>query len=218
MEELENYLLDDEEILWSHREMMNLIQLPTLEIIIGTSLSGGLSLSLNFIIYVFFAKNIILLLSLIILPIVIVIIFGLSLIMPGIRQYIQITENLHLNTKDLRKYEGISIITNKRLIQKSYNAFEIDYLQNPINDLENFKIYRDMVFVNLESIQVVSAEEMEYFFQVGFKFKEDDTNFMPLLFSIPRDRFSEFLSILKENIPLQRKIRISNYIINYYKN
>ena len=130
----------------------------------------------------------------------------------------EITSNLHLKANKIRKYEEISVITNKRLIQKSYNIFKIDYLNNPISDLDSFKINRDMVFVDLESIQVVSTEQMEIIYQVGFKFNDDDKNFIPLLFTFPINKFHDFINILSDNIPLNRKVRKSNNIINYYRN
>ena len=68
----------------------------------------------------------------------------------------------YLSLKKVREYEEISLITNKRLIQKSYNAFEIDYSKNPISNLNDFEIYRDTIFITLQAIKVVVVEKKEY--------------------------------------------------------
>ena len=109
------------------------------------------------------------------------------------------------------------MISNKRLIQKSYNAFKIDYSENPISDLENYEIYRDMVFINLSAIKVVIAEKLETYYQIGFKFSIKDDNLIPLLFSVPINLFPSFIDELTEKIPLKNKKRRDNFIVNYFQ-
>ena len=152
-----------------------------------------------------------------IVPIIVSVTCGIGIILPGIKKLNQITKNLHVNPKDLRYYEEISVISNKRLIQKSYNAFQIDYTENPISDLENHEIYRDMVFINLKAIKVVIAEKLEASYQIGFKFSIEDDNLIPLLFTVPLNLFPGFIDELTEKIPLRRKKRKDNYIINYFQ-
>ena len=152
-----------------------------------------------------------------IFPIIVTITCGIVIILPGIKKLNQITNNLQVTPKDLRYYEEISVISNKRLIQKSYNAFKIDYSKNPIRDLENYEIYRDMVFINLKAVKVVIAEKFETFYQIGFKFSIKDDNLIPLLFTISINLFPSFIDDLTDKIPLKHKKRKDNYIVNYFQ-
>ena len=161
--------------------------------------------------------NVLFALLYLIFPIIVTVTCGIGIVLPGIKKLNQITKNLQVTPKDLRNYEEVSAISNKRLIQKSYNAFKIDYSENPISDLENHEIYRDMVFINLKSIKVVIAEKLETSFQIGFKFSIKDDNLIPLLFSVPLNLFPSFIDELTEKIPLKQKKRKDNYIVNYFQ-
>ncbi|MFX1381466.1 MAG: hypothetical protein ACFFBP_03410 [Promethearchaeota archaeon] len=218
MEEIERYLLEEEKILWKYVETKNLLKIPILKIVIGIILTISLSILFNLLYYILIQDPIAVLISILSLSIASFVIFGIFLIIPGILKYLKIMDNLKTTSKNLMKYSEISIITDKRLIQKSYNVFEIDYVKNPITNLEDFEINRDIVFVNLPSIHVVSIEALESFYQVAFKNRDDDEQYIPLLFTIPLENISEFINILEEEIPLKRKKRLGNYLINYYKN
>ena len=219
MEEIEKHLLEGEEISWKHVEIKNLLFEPLLEIVIGIALIVVLSIIFNYVTYLMRFEEIHLLFSLLyfIVPIVVAVTFGIGIILPGFQKLIQITSNLRLSPKKIRQYEEISLITNKRLIQKSYNAFEIDYSKNPINDLNNFEIYRDMIFVNLHAIKVVIVENVETSYQIGFRFNLKDDNLLPVLFSVPINKFPGFIDELTEKIPLKKKKRKDNYIVNYFQ-
>jgi hypothetical protein len=219
MEEIEKLLLEGEEISWKHVETRNLLFEPLLEIVIGIALIISLSLIFNYITYLmrFEEINALFALLYLIVPTIVTISCGIGIILPGIKKLNQITNNLQINPKDLRYYEEISVISNKRLIQKSYNAFKIDYSENPIIDLENHEIYRDMVFINLKAIKVVIAEKLETSYQIGFKFSIKDDNLVPLLFSVPLNLFPSFIDELTEKIPLKHKKRRDNFIVNYFQ-
>jgi len=217
MRKIQDFLLDNEIILWKHMEIKNLLKIPLLETIIGIALTGMFSILFNVILYLLLNETFILILSLLILPIVIFIIFGFSLIIPGVKKYLEITNNLKLPSKRIMKYKEITAITNKRLIQKSYDIFEIDFKKNPITSLSNMEINRDLVFVDLQSINLVSIEELEEYHKIAFKFNKDDKNYLPLLLTIPNKDFPEFINILKKEIPLTKKKRAGNFIIDYYK-
>ena len=219
MEEIEKHLLEGEEISWKHVEIRNLLFEPLLEIVIGIALIVALSIIFNYVTYLMRFEEIHLLFSLLyfIVPIIVAVTCGIGIILPGFQKLIQITSNLRSNPKKIRQYEEISLITNKRLIQKSYNAFEIDYSKNPINDLNNFEIYRDMIFVNLHAIKVVIVENVETSYQIGFRFNLKDDNLLPVLFSVPINKFPGFIDELTEKIPLKNKKRTDNYIVNYFQ-
>jgi hypothetical protein len=219
MEEIEKLLLEGEEISWKHVETINLLFEPLIEIVIGFALIISLSLIFNYITYLMKFEEINMLFALLylVIPIVVTFTCGIGIILPAIKKLNQITKNLQVNPKDLRHYKEISVISNKRLIQKSYNAFKIDYSENPISDLENHEIYRDMVFINLNAIKVVIAEKLETSFQIGFKFSIEDDNLIPLLFSVPLNLFPSFIDELTERIPLKHKKRKDNYIVNYFQ-
>ena len=219
LEEIEKHLLEGEEISWKHVEIRNLLFEPLLEIVIGIALIVALSIIFNYVTYLMRFEEIHLLFSLLyfIVPIIVAVTCGIGIILPGFQKLIQITSNLRSNPKKIRQYEEISLITNKRLIQKSYNAFEIDYSKNPINDLNNFEIYRDMIFVNLHAIKVVIVENIETSYHIGFRFNLKDDNLLPVLFSVPINKFPGFIDELTEKIPLKNKKRKDNYIVNYFQ-
>ncbi len=219
MEEIETLLLEGEEISWIFIETKNLLFEPLLEIVVGFALIISLSLIFNYITYLmrFEEINVLFALLYLIIPIIVTVTCGIGIILPGIKKLNQITKNLQVSLKDLRYYEEISVVSNKRLIQKSYNAFKIDYSKNPISDLENHEIYRDMVFINLKAIKVVIAEKLETSYQIGFKFSIKDDNLIPLLFSVPLNLFPSFIDELTEKIPLKHKKRKDNYIVNYFQ-
>ena len=219
MEEIKIHLLDDEEITWKNIEIKNLLLSPLLEIVVGIALIVSLSILFNYITYLmkFEEINLLFSLSYFIVPIIVSLSCGITIILPAIKKLNKITLNLRENLKNIKVYEEIILITSKRLIQKSYNAFEINYSQNPITDLENFEIIRDLVFINLKAIKVVIAEKMEEFYQVGLKFNLEDDNYVPILLAIPFNKFDSFLEELTEKIPLKRKKRKDNYLINYFQ-
>ena len=219
LEEIEKHLLEGEEISWKHVEIRNLLFEPLLEIVIGIALIVALSIIFNYVTYLMRFEEIHLLFSLLyfIVPIIVAVTCGIGIILPGFQKLIQITSNLRSSPKKIRQYREISLITNQRLIQKSYNAFEIDYSKNPINDLNNFEIYRDMIFVNLHAIKVVIVENIESSYQIGFRFNLKDDNLLPVLFSVPINKFPGFIDELTEKIPLKNKKRKDNYIVNYFQ-
>jgi hypothetical protein len=218
LEEITKHLLEDEEISWKHVEIKNLLLEPLLEVGIGVILMIVLSIIFNYITFLMKFEEIHLLFSLmyLIIPIIVAFTCGIGIVLPGIKKINQITTNLHLNPKKVRKYEDISLITNKRLIQKSYNAYKIDYSKNPIIALDDFEIYRDMIFINLHAIKVVIVENVETSYQIGFKFSLKEDNLIPVLFSVPTNKFPAFIDELTEKIPLKRKKRADNYIVNYF--
>jgi len=217
MREIQAFLLEDEKILWRHVEIKNLLKLPLLEVLIGITLACLLSIFFNVIFYLLLQETLILFLSLIIFPITKFMIFGISLIIPGIKKYLEILNNLKIPPKMAMKYKEISFLTNKRLIQKSYNIFEIDFQQNPLTNLDDIEINRDLIFVNLSKIKLVSTEELDDHYEIAFKFNENDKNYIPLLLTIPNKGLPELLNILKHEISLTEKKRIGNYIVNFYK-
>lgn len=220
LEEIKKYLLNGEEISWKNVEIQNLLFNPIIEIGVGIALIVSLSLLFNYITYLmkFEEINMFFVLLYFLAPIAVLISFGIVVILPAIKKLNKIMSDLQENFKNLKRYEEITVITGKRLIQKSYNVFEIDYSQNPITDLENFEIIRDLVFINLEAIKVVIAEKLEFSYQVGFKFNLEDDNYVPIFLNIPFNKFDGFMEELIEKIPLKRKKRQDNYIINYFKN
>lgn len=219
LEEIEKLLLEGEEISWKHVETKNLLFDPLLEIGIGFTLIIALSIIFNYITYLMKFEEIHILFSLMyfIVPIVVALTCGIVVVLPGIKKLIRITANLHLSLKKIREYEEISLITNKRLIQKSHSAFEIDYSKNPIGNLDDFEIYRDIIFINLQAIKVVVVENLETSCQIGFRFSLNDDNLIPILLSVPFNKFPGFIEELTEKIPLKKKKRKDNYIVNYFQ-
>ncbi len=217
MKGIEEFLLKDEEILWTFTEIKNIVKIPILEVLIGIILSTILSIVFNMLFYMFFQETLALIISLILFPLISFIIFAITLIIPGIKKYYEIINNLKTTLNKAIRYKEIIVITNKRIMQKSYNVFNIDYIKNPITNYNDLLINRDLVLVNLTSIHVVSTEELEESYQVAFKFTKNDKNYLPMLFEIPKDQFPEFIYILKKEIPLSKKTRIHNFLIDYYQ-
>ncbi len=210
-------LNEGEKILWKQTRSKNLIRKYIFNLVIGLLLIALISLGGNLLIYFVFIPTIITFLSLILFPLGILLIIGFFFIYPIIQKLWRISRNLGLNFNELQHYQEIELVSNMRLIKKSYDAFEINYSQNPITDLEAYHLLKDLVYIDLKAISVVLTEKTNKGWQIGFKFDETDKSLVPLLLLIPLNTFSNFISVLEETIPLKSKKRLSNEIIAYYK-
>ncbi|MFX1239517.1 MAG: hypothetical protein ACFFAS_13350 [Promethearchaeota archaeon] len=218
MEKSDFGLLEGEEILWKNIKQKDLVRESFIEILIGIILIALISIGGNILFYMFFSNTFDALIPLIVFPIGISIIFSKLLIYPGMQKYLEISKNLGLKYKELRYYNEKTLVTNKRIIRKSYDAYKIDYSQNPISDLDSFKLYKDLVYINLTSIGVVYTEFAGEEWQIGFKFNEAEKEFVPLLLLVPSDKYVGLIDVLEKHIPLKRKNHMSNDTIIFYKN
>ncbi|MBN1800448.1 MAG: hypothetical protein JW891_03025 [Candidatus Lokiarchaeota archaeon] len=218
MEDIDLELLEGEEILWKKVKSKNLIEKPVYNLLLGLIFIAFVSLGGNFLINFIFFPTLISILSMVLFPLGVLTIIGIVFIRPLILRLSKISRDLGLTFKELQHYQEIEIISNKRLIKKSYDAFEIDYSQNPITDLNGYQLSKDLVYIDLSAINTVLVEKIDEGWQIGFKFKGKDDYLVPLLFFVPLKEFSIFISILKENIPLKTKRHLNNDLIGYYKN
>ncbi|MFX0135511.1 MAG: hypothetical protein ACFFDN_17840 [Candidatus Hodarchaeota archaeon] len=111
----------------------------------------------------------------------------------------QLTPKLTL--EELKKYEDIFVLTNKRWIQKNLDFnFKFDISKYPKNVLER---HRDIITVNLDSIKMITIDVTN----IGYYVDEEDFN-KPVPTYLGVEAFKEFdniMKILKELIPLELK-------------
>lgn len=111
----------------------------------------------------------------------------------------QLTPELTL--EELKKYEDIYVLTNKRWIQKNLDFnFKFDISKYPNNVLER---HRDIISVNLDSIKFITIDVTN----IGFYVDEEEFN-KPVPTYLSVELFKEFdkvMKLLKELIPLKLK-------------
>ena len=193
-------LLDDEEILWKYSEERNLLKETIAHLIIGIFLIAFLLISIIMISSTLVWMTWYIILLLIAIPTLLFI----RTIFAIIKDYKKKSNYLNLTWKELRKYKCVYIITNKRWIQKDYDLnSNIDISKYSTKVLEKSG---DIIFVNMESIQVIyTYEDNGYTILFYIDYDEDnleDSNLGVLLSSM---EFIKAIKTLKEVIPLKKE-------------
>jgi len=118
---------------------------------------------------------------------------------------------------ELKSYEEIDIITNKRIIQKNYIWADTLKKNLPEFAASSVKIKTDLIFLNIDAIEVIIVDLKNK--EIGFMINEIKDNyiiyfdFFKLRGFDPNEMFYA-LKILKEILPL-RKVKENEYEIEY---
>ena len=163
MERIEQFLQDDEYILWKKFEVKNyLIRIPIVIFLLGVIITG-IALFFWYIpswegtSYLFFTNieinPIIIYFSILsIFYTAIIIVIGIS-----IREFKKGTKKLDLKLIDLKEYNEVYILTNKRWIQKELNySFLIDDSKFSPDILNRIQ---DMMFIDLNYFKIASIQK-----------------------------------------------------------
>ena len=88
-----------------------------------------------------------------------------------------------LKWKDFKKYHTFAILTNKRWIQKDLNVI---YIKDTDDIAKNIEHYKDIVFVNLDSIKLIEIVELKelgkwkYFISLYFSYNKKKPKYRSL--------------------------------------
>jgi len=196
-EKFKAFLEKDEEILWIRKQKKNLLSIISFGIKVGII---SFFFCLILILITIFSEMI---LAIIIITIIFMIIIG-WLIWYVNHHINRMKKILELSSKELRQYDFIEIITNKRYIRKSYFfSYFKDLSKYPKNLIEQTG---DIIFLNLDSIEKIIIE-YKYrrigLFLKGYKPKFfNDTDFF---IEFIDDEFDELIKLLKNTLTLERK-------------
>lgn len=199
MEKIEKSLFPKEEILWKDIRNKNIFvgsNVLTWWIVIHTIFTMGFFVvsmfvealkEFSFFIYVFYA------------------------VLTGFFLIIMLLVNRQLKSyglprEELKNYQEVYAITNKRWIQKDcqFNS-KIDPLNYPDDAVEKTE---DVVLVSWKSIQSVSVFQARNIFNIGFYFnKEPESSTYLGLDIVGRVEYEEFLKSLKSQVPLGKEIK-----------
>ncbi|MFW9819974.1 MAG: hypothetical protein ACFFE5_10220 [Candidatus Thorarchaeota archaeon] len=206
MEAITKFLEDDEKILFQ-RSLINQLNIKNIRaimimafislFILGTSLISMLIFWQLIGIFIFLLG--------VLFPI-----FGLTtlaLYLPY-HKYMKI---LNLKFSQIKHYEDLCILTNKRWIQKSLDILSINIptFSIPIS------LKDDLVMIDFDQIQSFFAQRRDsyknYFLGFDLKFPYGQGLF------VPYDIFPEFIEILKKIIPIKREVHDKRGLIYYYR-
>jgi len=194
------FISNDEEILWEHSEEKDLLKEIIVHLIIGIFLMIFL---ITVIIIIsrtleWLSWYVVLLLS------VIPILLFVRTILVAKKDYSDKLNKLQISRKELRNYENVYILTNKRWIQKDYDLnFNIDISKYTKGALERKK---DIVFVNLEKIQVIyTVEDKKYMIAFYIDYDEENLEETYLGVWLSPEEFKKVMKILKKVIPIEKE-------------
>jgi len=176
MERITNFLQDDENILWKKCQVKNyLIRIPLVISLLGIIIT---SIALFFwyipswegISYIFYTNIEI---NPIISYLIILSIFYTAIIIAlgvFLREFKKGTKKLDLKLIDLKNYNEIYILTNKRWIQKELNySFLIDDSKFSPDILYRIK---DMMFIDLNNFKIASIQKRRSQYTIFFCINE----------------------------------------------
>lgn len=127
----------------------------------------------------------------------------------GLRHYRLIKKTVQLPFRQLRKYNDVSILTNKRWIQKSLDLLKINFSYYPKDVIE---ILGDIIFIGIENIHLKDAKEWLY--DTGFTSRSVYLNSFE---AVPNplhlgnifgtsEYFKQFLKDAEQKVGIRRKI------------
>jgi len=192
IDEIDQFLDEDEEILWSRKKIVNLLS------IIPFILKAGIIFTLFcliFIIYSFFLGSVIG-----IMLILSFYTFGLGfLIVAVVKSYRTKTKTIQLNRDQLKEYEFFYIITNKRYIRKDYYYhYKRDFSKYPKNA---FYQIGDSVFLNFDYVDEILVDYVLK--EVNFKIKGFPEGRAFFLEFKEIDELEKIMEIIQTVIPLE---------------
>lgn len=188
---VEEFLDEDEEILWSRNEINNLLSFILLSIKAMIFYIGFIMIF--YIIYIILGSIIgaILMLSFCIIGVITII--GMT-----VKHYRKVIKTIPLNRNQLKQYEFFLIITNKQYIRKDYYFhYKRDFSKYPRNILEQIG---DTIFLNFACINVIIVDYVlkEINFKTKF-FPKDRAFFIGFE---EKDEMDNVMEIIKSLIPL----------------
>jgi len=193
------FISHNEEILWEYSEEKNLLKDIIVHLIIG------IFLLIFFIAIIIFISQTLEWLSwyIVLLISIFPILLFVRTIITGVKNYKDMLNKLQLSRKELRNYERVYMLTNKRWIQKDYDlSSNIDISKYKKGVLERNK---DIIFVNLENIKVIyTVEDKEY--MIAFYIDYDEENFEDSYLGVwlSLEEFQKVMKILKDVIPIKK--------------
>jgi len=207
MKPIEQYLLNDEKIIWQRSQINPANQKNTKAIFILSAISLTLIvpivlLLINTALYPLFIAGILLTILSIAFGIVA---FGIYL------TYQKSMKKINLSFKQIKSYEDIYILTNKRWIQKSLDVLNFNVEVFPIK----IKNVEDVVFIDFEQIQSFFSKRRDSFSCYFVGFDIDFPGGPGLL--IPYEIFTEFIKKLLEIIPIKREVHDKRGKILYFR-
>jgi len=219
MEVIERLLEKDEKILWKKSKIRNLMKIYQVIIAITIVSSFFIFILYPCIAIVAFTYNIDFISFLIFFLISeISILLGISWIF--IKDRIKMIRILQKTIDELKSYEEIDIITNKRIIQKNYIWADTLKKNLPEFAASSVKIKTDLIFLNIDAIEVIIVDLKNK--EIGFMINEIKDNYIIYFDFFKRRGFDPnemfyALKILKEILPL-RKVKENEYEIEYRVN
>ncbi|MFX1241832.1 MAG: hypothetical protein ACFFA7_11350 [Promethearchaeota archaeon] len=206
MQSITKYLEDGEKILFQ-RSLINPVNIKNTQGIMIMAFISLVVLSSSLISLVIFWQFFAIFIILIGLLFPIFGLVTLALYLPYHR-YMKI---LNLKFKQIKHYEDLHILTNKRWIQKSLDVLSI----NKPTFFLPISLYDDIVMIDFTRIQTFFAQRRDsyknYYFGFDLKFPYGQGLF------VPYEIFPEFIEILKQVIPIKREVHDKHGLIYYYR-
>jgi hypothetical protein len=206
MQSVNKYLEDDEKILFQ-RSLINPVNIKSIRGIMIMAFISLFILGSSLISMVIFWQiiGVFILLLGILFPIFGLVTFALYL---PYHKYMKI---LNLKFRQIKHYEDLHILTNKRWIQKSLDVLSI----NAPTFFLPISLYDDVVIIDFAQIQNFFAQRRDsyknYFFGFDLKFPYGQGLF------VPYNIFPEFIETLKQVIPIKREVHDKHGLIYYYR-
>ncbi len=196
MKSIEQYLLDDEKIVWQ-RSLINPANQKNIRAIY---VLGAISLTLIVpIVFLLLNNTLYPLFIVCIMLSILSIAFGIVAI--GIYlTYQKSMKKLNLSFKQIKSYEDIYVLTNKRWIHRSLDVLNFDADMFPIK----IKTVEDVVFIDFEQIQSFFTTRRDSFSCYFIGFDNDFPGGPGLL--IPYEIFPEFIKELLNLLPIKREV------------
>ena len=206
MRSIEEYLLNDEKIIWQ-RSFINPANQKNFKAVVVLS-----AISLTLVIPI-----VLILLNTTLIPLIItgimltILSIAFGIVAFGIYLTNQkLMKKINLSFNHIKFYQDIYILTNKRWIQKSLDVLNFNVDLFPIK----IKTVEDVVFIDFEQIQSFFSKRRDSFscYFIGF---DIDFPVGPGLL-IPYEIFPEFIKKLSEIIPIKREVHEKHGKIIYH--
>ncbi|MBD3197710.1 MAG: hypothetical protein GF317_21840 [Candidatus Lokiarchaeota archaeon] len=193
--EISELLLENEFIEWSFTKQINLFEKiiirytfrPFIIIIGPLLLIMFLSLLLSWT-YLFSAT------------LILVFILGFYILF-RFNDYFRIKRKFRLSKSELRSYHVSIYLTNKRIIQKSYEILNLEFKNFP-----NYELREDFFILNHEDIRAIIISYYKNRYKIWLSGTKANTKYIRwenyTSFEIPEDKYDNFYKILKKYIPL----------------
>lgn len=190
--EAEEFLNEDEEILWSRKEINNLLSFVSFSIKAIIFYIGFLMIFYIICVISGIIVGAILMLSLCILGIIVTIVMT-------IKTYRTRIKTIPLNRNQLRQYEFFYMITNKRYIRKDYYYHDKrDFSKYPKNAFEQIG---DTVFLNFECVDRIIVDYVLK--EINFKIKGYPEGRAFFLGFNEKDEMDKVMKLIQTALPLE---------------